>query len=273
MDGEEPAKASSREWPTDAFARALRDARSAAGMSRTQLAHAAGLDRSVLSRLENGHYRHRLSEGSLGRLSAALSCGDALYEAGGFTLPGIRDLVSDPVLGRALSDASAARHALQRLHLAQVARSAVVRALMPDEPSVDVHRLWSVTRKQAGLAPAPMPTNGPGSLEGTVVGRRFQAAHGAAHLLLSTCCTWPYGTDAESEASELAGMLLTPPGPFTQAVRAAFTSGIDPWDPDTGGLVAAISDSLLIPGWLAAYRLADFPGIHLQLIPIDEETA
>ncbi|MGV9534316.1 ImmA/IrrE family metallo-endopeptidase [Streptosporangium sandarakinum] len=106
-----------------------------------------------------------------------------------------------------------------------------------------------------------------------MIGRRFLVAHGAAHVLLRTDCVWPQGTDVEGEASELAGLLLTPPGLFTRAVRAAFTSGVDPWDPDTGGLVAAISDSLLIPGWLAAYRLADFPGIHLQLIPIDKETA
>ncbi|WP_330279083.1 helix-turn-helix transcriptional regulator [Streptomyces sp. NBC_00569] len=266
MAGDERA-----ESPAETFARALVAIRTAAGLTRAQLAEAARIDRSVLSRLESGRYAHRLSTQSLERLSAALSCGDALYAAGGFPLPEVRELTGDARLGLAFADIPAARKALSRLHMTQVALSAVAPALTGEEPGVDVGRLWGAVRRQAGLDPAPAPASGPGSREGSVAGRRFLIAHGSAHILLQTTCHWPYGTDAEVEASELAGILLTPPGPLTQAVRAAFRSGIDPWDPDTGGLVAAVSDSLLIPGWLAAYRLADFNGLHLQLIPDDEE--
>ncbi|GAA1082917.1 hypothetical protein GCM10009663_27390 [Kitasatospora arboriphila] len=242
-------------------------------MSRAQLADAAGVDRSTLSRLERGLYPHRLSTQTIEALTRVLACGSQLFEAAGLPTRTAQDLTRDPALSRAFADGPAARRALRRLHLTDLAESAVAPALHSDGMAVDAQRLWASARKSRGQPPAPAPRTGPGRESGTASGSRFQIAHAAAHVLLGTACGWPYGTDPEWEATELAGLLLAPPRLLTSAVRAAFNSDVDPWDSDTGGLVASVAERLLIPGWLAAYRLGDFPDIHLHLLSDDEEPA
>ncbi|MEU7967371.1 helix-turn-helix transcriptional regulator [Streptomyces sp. NPDC049097] len=274
MTGDRTRESGSERWPAAAFAAALRGYRAKAGLSRQQLAQAVGLDRSVLSRLERGQYRHRLSECAIAKLSTALACGDALFEAAGRPTPEIQRLISDPLFARAFANPEAARRGLRKLHLQEVASSVVNPSYVPDGRAVDIARLWRAVRERAGLPPAPPPEAGPGEHARTQAAGRFVVSHATAHLLLETRCSWPYmGSDSETEASELAGLLLTPPGPLTQAARAAFSAGLDPWDADADGLIAAVADYLLIPGWLAAYRLGDFPGIHVQLLPVDEELA
>ncbi|WP_440580712.1 helix-turn-helix domain-containing protein [Streptomyces sp. PT19] len=274
MIGDRGREADSEEWSAAAFGKSLRALRITASLSRQELAQAAGVDRSVLSRLERGLYPHRLSDSTLSKLSTALSCGAALFAAAGRPAPDIQGLLTNPRVVRAFARPEAVSRALRKLHLAEIASSAVGPGFVPDGRVVDIVRVWKAVRERAGLAPAPPPPKGPGERVGTEVARRFRVAHAIAHILLTTQCSPDYGgSDAETEASELGGLLLTPFGPLTQAVRAAFSAGLDPWEADADGLVAAVADHLLIPGWLAAYRLGDFPGIHLQLLPVDEEPA
>lgn len=274
VTGDGTQQAGAEGWPAAAFGEALRAFRDQAELTREQLARAADIDRSVLSRLERGQYRHRLSERILTDLSVALTCGDALYEAAGRPAPTIQKLIADPALARALANPGAAHRALRKLHLAEIAASVAGPIFVPDGRAVDVVRLWKAVRERAGLDSARPPEVGPGRHARTPVARRFLISHATAHLLLETECRWPYiGSESETEASELGGLLLTPPGPLTQAVRAAFSAGLNPWEADADGLIAAVADYLLIPGWLAAYRIGDFPGIHLQLLPVDEEPA
>lgn len=238
------------------------------------MARAADIDRSVLSRLERGQYRHRLSERILTNLSTALACGNALFEAADRPAPALQKLITAPALALALANPEAAYRVLRKLHLAEIAASVASPVFVPDGRAVDAVRLWRAVRERAGLDSVPPPEVGPGRHAQTPVARRFLISHATAHLLLETECRWPYiGSESETEASELGGLLLTPPGPLTQAVRAAFSAGLDPWEADADGLIAAVADYLLIPGWLAAYRIGDFPGIHLQLLPVDEEPA
>jgi transcriptional regulator with XRE-family HTH domain len=274
VTGDRTREPDSEGWPAAAFAAALRGYRAKAGLSRQQLAQAADLDRSMLSRLERGVYRHRLSECTIARLSTALTCGDALFKAAGRPTQEIQKLITDPLFAGAFTNPEAVRRNLRKLHLAEVASSVVNPSYVPDGRAVDITRLWRAVREHAGLPPARPPEAGPGEHARTQAAGRFLISHATAHLLLKTQCNWPYmGSDSETEASELAGLLLTPAGPLTQAVRASFSAGLDPWDADADGLIAAVADYLLIPGWLAAYRLGDFPGIHLQLLPVDEELA
>lgn len=212
VTGDGTGQAGYEGWPAAAFGEALRVFRDQGGLTRQQLARAAGIDRSVLSRLERGQYRHRLSERILTDLSAALTCGDALFEAAGRPAPDMQKLITDPALALALANPEAAHRALRKLHLAEIASSAAGPVFVPNGRAVDVVRLWKAVRERLGLDSARPPEVGPGSHAQTPVARRFLISHATAHLLLETECKWPYiGSESETEASELGGLLLTPP--------------------------------------------------------------
>ena len=258
------AERRSRPSGTD-FAAALGRARRDAGLTRAELAASAKLDLSVLSRLESGRYQHRLKSAAVERLTAALSCGDALYVAGGFLSPGFQELFADASLQPVLTDAAAVKPALRRVRLMQIAQEVTEAAQTVAGRQVDVARLWRAAQREAGQDPGAPPHRWLGTHPSTVAGQRFQMAHCAAHVLLTTECGLPRLTAAEGEASELASLLLAPPASLRTAVRVAFQAEVAAWDADTGGLVAAVAEFLMVPGWVAACRLADFGDLYLFL--------
>ena len=254
-----------------AFASALRSARVVSGLTRAELAAAADVDRSVLSRLENGRYPHRVSTHTLARLTEALGCGDALYTASTTATPAAAALLADPFTGQVAGDGAALRSALGRTHRRHLARRVEDASLADDGRRVDEGRLWHACCAATVRGKARPDLVGPDG-GGQWSGRRFQVAHAAAHLLLGTDCSWPRVADQEQDTNDLAAVLLAPETQLDQAVYAAFARGVTPWDSDTGGLVAAVGDALVVPGWVAASRLADTKMIHFYLEPDRQET-
>lgn len=228
-----------------AVAAALAQARRSAGLSRAELADRAQIDVSVLSRLEGARYFHRLKASTLEALTRALSCGQDLYHAAAMPHPDVISLAADEHYHRAFASLPATRLAIRRLHLQELAAPFASQALTADGRRVDEKKLW---RRVTGTA---ITTGHHARWGDGTAATRFGVAHSAAHTLLETICRWPRVEASEQEANEMAAMLLAPAAQISQALKTVLSGPRDLWASDAEGILEAVADFLVIPGWVA----------------------
>jgi transcriptional regulator with XRE-family HTH domain len=248
------------------FGSVLVELRNAQGLSRGQLAEAATIDRSVLSRIERGAYPHQITASLVGKLTAVVGGGMALYRAAGIAPPEAAELVAAPDVSEAFHDLHSVRRALRQVHLENLALPVAERSRTRTGLQIDAGRLWNAAGGQ-GRAPT---NSGPGQpIDPTQ--RRFQAAHATAHLILDCECAWPRVSPPELDANDLACALLVPRPLIAHALKAAFADTLEPWSTDAGGLVAFVAEYFLVPGWVALRRIGIADELNYYLEP-DEES-
>ncbi|TDC88831.1 helix-turn-helix transcriptional regulator [Actinomadura sp. 7K507] len=252
----------------ESLAAALRAHRMRARLSRSEVAARAGLDPSVLSRLERAEYPHRIKSETLSRLASALDCNDSLHLAAGLPTPTVQEL--NPALQRAHLAAGdpATRDGLRRLELRGFAARFDRAALGRDGSQVDEMRLALAVGRETGREVVARSA----SSELDAAGRRFWTAHAAAHALLqSHGCRWPRLEPGEGEANYVAGALLAPDRLVQAAVRSCLIPRSEElWDYSCADLTAEVAERLLVPGWVAIQRIAEAGQIELFL-PLPEE--
>ncbi|MFI5845624.1 helix-turn-helix domain-containing protein [Catenuloplanes sp. NPDC051500] len=249
-----------------ALAAALSEARRSAGLSRADLAARVGIDVSVLSRLESGRYFHHLKASTLDLLTETLRCGWALYLAAGIAHPDVSNLAADQQHYLAFNDLPAASTALRRLHLQNFAETLATQTLTADGRRVDEKKLWRLVAGGTLPAPASSAVWGAGA-----AAARFKIAHDAAHVILQTTCRWPRVEAGEQDTNELAAALLAPAAQLGQALRTVLSMPRDLWAPDADGVLEAVADFLVIPGWVALRCLGSARDLEFYLQPEEQE--
>lgn len=262
------------------FGAALREVRTAKGLTLRVLAERCGTGYSHLSRIETGDERIP-SRSLLERLLDALddpAAAAVLMGAAGRLVPEAERKVSE--FPRALAEpvlSQRAVPALRRIDAGVIAEGLLAR--VPGRGLVGNLVDPQVLRRSVGLHLIQRPSDGGlvAEFDGDVVvlrdpgdpddaaafpRGRFLLAHVVGHVLLGArSCAFPRVPEDELPALDVAAHLLCPrlllERAFREAIPELDEDARSPWSSRSAAVAAVVAERLAVPGWVALRRLAD----------------